>query len=219
MKVIFLDIDGVLNTADSMYMDRFIPCEDIDGQIVPDHLSYRSVRILNDIIKETGAKVVISSTWRLGRSVEWLQKLLDRYGFEGEVIGRTGKLWDECRGAEIQQWLDVKTDYDIESFIIIDDDSDMAHLLGHLVHTEIMLGLYEKHKKQSIKTLNYPNKWHMMYYRIKHNLRRSKNGFKHYIWWNFWRSPQIDRKRRKELKNKAKEGINNEYCRINKVNK
>jgi len=52
MQVLFLDIDGVLNTA--KYIQEH-GAKDVDP--------HKAV-ILNDIVKRTGVKVVLSSTWR-----------------------------------------------------------------------------------------------------------------------------------------------------------
>ena len=53
--------------------------------------------------------MVISSTWRLGRTVEVLQRLMELRGFEGEVIGKTDCIdlkenWS-CRGNEILKYI------------------------------------------------------------------------------------------------------------------
>ena len=57
MKIIFLDIDGVLNTYNSM--DRFCP---------------KAVSCLNEFVQESGAKVVISSSWRLSWKIEEMRE-------------------------------------------------------------------------------------------------------------------------------------------------
>jgi len=82
-KIIFLDIDGVLN------------CEIDDIQNEFEDISKRCVKMLNTIIKETDAKVVISSVWRNNRTVDQLQELLEKYGFEGEVVSKTPHLGKE----------------------------------------------------------------------------------------------------------------------------
>jgi predicted mannosyl-3-phosphoglycerate phosphatase (HAD superfamily) len=61
VKVIFLDIDGVLCNHESIsagYKTRTAPEQDPYGPHVD------CVAALNRIIKETGAKIVVSSTWR-----------------------------------------------------------------------------------------------------------------------------------------------------------
>ena len=57
------------------------------------------------------------------------------------------------RGIEIQRWLN-ETKYEIESFVILDDDSDMLHLSEKLVKTKGTRGLTEKEAKEAIDMLN-----------------------------------------------------------------
>jgi hypothetical protein len=128
MKVIFLDIDGVLNVIPQGH-DAF-------GGIF--HPNF--VKNLGRIIDETEAKIVISSSWRHSG----LQKMLDMWEFRnlpGEVIGVTPDLYrfldfegerTMVRGDEIQAILDQY--YQITNYVILDDDDDMLDSqLGHFV--------------------------------------------------------------------------------------
>lgn len=97
------------------------------------------VQFLNNLIARTDARLVISSCWRIGRTVSELQQLLDKWKVEGLVVGKTG--WDSnvIRGVEIQRWLDEHPE--VESFVILDDDKDMGALLPFLVRTKFEPGL------------------------------------------------------------------------------
>lgn len=141
MKVIFLDIDGVLNSVDYMNVlhklkheakDSTIETRDEYGQL----FDPRCVLLLDYIIRMTGAKLVISSTWRHS-GLKVMQELWQMRDLPGEVIDITCKSWEVegeiidryqwrgqgvCRGHEIQQWLNEHT---VESYVILDDDSDM----------------------------------------------------------------------------------------------
>lgn len=122
MKVIFLDIDGVLNVIGQGH-DKY-------GQIFHNHF----VENLARVIKATDAKIVISSTWRHSGLDEMLSMWKDR-NLPGEVIGITPTaqvlvylgLFDNVdeivRGNEIQFWLD-KTQV-VTQYVILDDDEDM----------------------------------------------------------------------------------------------
>ena len=178
MKVIFLDIDGVLNSED-WFKRRF---EETDKDIVHSQYPFYEfdkglVQNLNRIIKETGAKVVVSSTWRLGRSVEELQEILEKVGFEGKVIDKTphfggvgGFGYTIPRGCEIEWWLkehgyrrinwskerlrEELQKSKVKNYVILDDDSDM--LLGqreHFVHTSWKSGLSDYATEKAINTL------------------------------------------------------------------
>jgi len=120
MKVVFLDIDGVLN----------VYCESRDkwGCTFHQHL----VDNLRYIIEKTDAKIVISSTWRYDGLEVMRQMWLDR-NLPGEVIDITpdapevvknglAEFYDLVdRGHEIKLWLDNNT---VDKYCIIDDDND-----------------------------------------------------------------------------------------------
>src|SRR5437016_7412087 len=77
VRVIFLDIDGVL--APIRRWDRY-------GDLDP-----ACVQVLNEIVARGGADVVVSSTWRYGRTVAELQVILESKGFTGRVLDRDRK--------------------------------------------------------------------------------------------------------------------------------
>ncbi len=150
MKIIFLDIDGVLNTAEN-FVEGNLPSNPTMEEINLSMLDERLIKNLNTIIEETGAKVVVSSTWRMGRSIEELKCLLDKKGFVGEIIGKTPILNDD-RGIEIQKFID-ESSFNIDSFTILDDDSDMCHLMDKLIQTNFIEGLNNITVKNAIKML------------------------------------------------------------------
>lgn len=156
MKIIFLDIDGVLNS--NSILSEYIP--EIDGEYYPyqPHL----VDNLNSILKRTGAKIVVSSTWRLGESVERLQYLLTHMGVKGEVIGKTDSYRDKfvVRGNEILKWIQDNERllgchyYDFYDYVIIDDDSDMLYSQrDNFVHIQGEEGLTKEYAEQAIEIL------------------------------------------------------------------
>lgn len=58
MKVIFLDIDGVLNSNDWYVKTRGVGGYN-GGDIDPE-----CIELINDLIDATGAKIIMSSSWR-----------------------------------------------------------------------------------------------------------------------------------------------------------
>ena len=165
-KLLFLDFDGVLNSHDwfkrRLTWVSWVP----DGtrelrenrDICPDNMVQ-----LNKLVEATGAEVVVSSTWRIGRTLEELRDILQRNGFQGTVIGMTPKLSDKRegnryvatqRGDEIQAWMDANCQQQDIAFVILDDDSDMVHLKGHLVKTSMFqVGLCAHHVSEAILKL------------------------------------------------------------------
>ncbi len=90
-------------------------------------------------------KIVISSMWRIGRSLAELKKIAKKSGLdETAIIGVTpmfrGREFDTERGHEIAAWM-AKHDVKEEDVVIIDDDSDMVHLMHRLVLTDSYDGL------------------------------------------------------------------------------
>jgi hypothetical protein len=144
----FLDFDGAIVTRSSMVYAMTKENRDVEM------LDPVCIERLNRIVEATGAKIVISSTWRILHTLEELKLWLKEKGFRGEVIGSTPVLYME-RGVEIQTWLGAKG-CDRSSFVIIDDDDDMAHLLHKLVRTNMDGGLLDHHVDQAIKILKEP---------------------------------------------------------------
>ena len=158
MKIIFLDIDGVLN-CESAYRNGECQYQEWiweDGR--KDHYQrfcVRSKELLNKLIDETGAKIVISSTWRHS-GIEFMKKVWVMEEMSGEIIGITPSLrtkgLDIPRGLEIAYFLNndlqfnhinwdkgIQQEYmdksGVENYIIIDDDSDMLYnQRKHFVH-------------------------------------------------------------------------------------
>jgi hypothetical protein len=149
-KLIFLDFDGVVNSV------AFIKkLQETNSPLLEDCsklIDYSAVQVLNKIIERTGAKVVISSTWRLYFKRNKLIDILESYGFKGIVIGVTPDLINKPRGEEIQRWMD-NCEYQ-GKFVIIDDSSDMAHLKDHLFQTDNDYGLLEEHIEPIVERLN-----------------------------------------------------------------
>ncbi len=147
IKLIVLDIDGVLNSTKFMQY-----CHD-NGVDPDDQIDPKAVALINELVKKTGAKIVISSCWRLpfvdSNNLDGLKEILvTRNGISDDIIGMTpdGFVTNcrKIRGDEIQTWLD-DCGLDIDSFVIIDDDSDMGHLWKFLVKTSVQTGLQRQH--------------------------------------------------------------------------
>ena len=147
MKLIFLDIDGILNCAASFRNLYSFPIDD------------DKVDLLAQIVEATGAELVLSSTWRSdfdskmniidkrGGAPELVEKLKTR-GLK--LIGKTGN--DVNRETEIRNFLwEFSKDHEVESFIVLDDD--VVHM-PQLVKTNWNLGLTPHCVEKAIKMLN-----------------------------------------------------------------
>ena len=156
-KIIFLDIDGVLNSERSFvggaYREREYHDHFKDGT-VDDPYWLKITRctidpiacdLVNRVLRECDAYIVMSSTHRQhfpddGRKLENLQNYLAALGVDGHrLIGWTPRLGTP-RGIEIKYWLDKNPGW--ERFVIVDDDSDMLpEQMEYFVKTDNAIGV------------------------------------------------------------------------------
>jgi FAD synthase len=196
-KILFLDIDGVLNSHRSLFKkfaehygvpysigdfsEKYWNCVDgINPELMkkideakkskdikfPNLSMYNfpfddiCIENCNKIIKENKCDIVIISTWRIGRTIEELQKLMDDIGIKGIVIGKTPD--NETRGLEIYDWINKyqnKHNIKIENICIIDDEHayDIDYMFSDFTIkdiTSIRNGLRENHIKEANKIFN-----------------------------------------------------------------
>ena len=139
-RVVFLDIDGVL--APIRQWDRY-------GDLDP-----ACIQVLNEIVMSAGADVVVSSTWRYGKTAPELQEILEAEGFKGCVLDKTPTgAPGENRGDEIAAWL---AEHAVSGYVIIDDHVDMGELHAHLVLTHPARGLQPADAPRAIAMLMRP---------------------------------------------------------------
>lgn len=113
MKILFLDIDGVLNSTRTCVAFGGYPFE--LSQIGA--FDQVSIRLLQRLCDSAGVQVVLSSAWRLSNEPK---AAADALGLP--IIDRTPYI-PGPRGGEIQDWLDRHPD--VERYAILDDDADM----------------------------------------------------------------------------------------------
>lgn len=169
MKLIFLDIDGVLNTS-TTFKRRYYEYKKTGKY----NLEVDEFRIyyLKKIVDETDAKIVLSSTWRSGFTkkdnkvipiyykAEQLVNMFNKYNLEIYDITPYDK--NRYRENEILEYLEKRED--VESFIVIDDECyDLKKFINNeLIHIkndctsfcEDENGLLEHHVSISINKLN-----------------------------------------------------------------
>ena len=157
MKVIFLDIDGVLNEESSR--SRCCGYKGIDD---------KKVENLAMIVKATGAEIVLISTWKddwrktdkshQGMLANYLDKKLKKQGLA--VLDKTESVdrasgFHLSRGEGILQYLSTHT---VEGYVILDDyqfDYDGCGLTENYVKTDNKDGgLTEELSQKAILILN-----------------------------------------------------------------
>lgn len=131
MKVVFLDIDGVLNSHRTYIAFGGIPRT--TARNCRATLDEVAIRLIGGIVHASNAKVVLSSTLR--KHSDWLD-----YGpaLDLPIIDRTPS-GIGSRGREIADWLAVHPE--VKQYAIIDDDSDMLQeQFPFFVHTSYLEG-------------------------------------------------------------------------------
>ena len=159
-KIIFLDIDGVLNTC---WWDRKTPVDKYGYAFDPN-----AVANLAKIINETGADIVVSSTWKFMGLPQMLDMWKER-GLPGKIIDMTpNTVSDEVllvvdleqmeltpiRGMEVQEWLNTKGKK-VSHYVILDDmDNMLPEQQSHFVQTNPEVGIIEDDANKAIVILN-----------------------------------------------------------------
>lgn len=147
-KIIFLDVDGVLN-------------DDTTNAVAPSGcvgVMDSKVKLLRTIIDLTGAKVVLSSDWKLcepgNRDYQYLEnKLWYKGGIR--IYGKTPDIDWRRREQEILAWLGQHPA--VTSWVVLDDirfdDFSRLEFAGHLVITDYKVGLTDSDALKAIKIL------------------------------------------------------------------
>jgi histidinol phosphatase-like enzyme len=156
-KIVFLDIDGVVN-----HEIWYVMTEGKSGHFDPE-----AIALLNQL-ESIGAEVVVTSSWG-NDGVEQLKNV----GLKLPILGCTKKLHYQfdwaCRGNEIDYWLTqnfggIGTSFgrsyrnDDYEYVIFDDESDM--LLGqkdNFIQTDEQTGITQEDIDKAIKILNREN--------------------------------------------------------------
>lgn len=154
MKILFFDIDGVLNNGEySKTLDRPMHIDGYGG--LPD-IDYKNIQFINYIVEETECYLCISSGWR------FFNGLIDHLyscGLNANILGVTPICGS--RGKEIQLFIDsIKKNLgvEIESYAVVDDNDLMDGLHeGRFVKTDFDYGLTENETKLIIDILNGKN--------------------------------------------------------------
>jgi len=115
VRVIFLDVDGVLNIESRSYKTFMRP----RGQHIEEHL----VKRLDYIISQTEAKIVVSSSWKT--MMEDLKMQMEEAGFSNwdVVIGKT-EINSKLRGDQILECVEHLKH--IDSYVVLEDEPDIV---------------------------------------------------------------------------------------------
>lgn len=147
-NVVFLDIDGVLNSRRSAWARTEI------GELDPSACAR-----LQRLCDESHAAIVVSSAWRLVYGLPRTVARLRAAGLRAPVVGETPHLPNAARGVEIGRWLARSAPTECPSLsgmVILDDIEAMALLAPWLVLTTDDVGLTDEHVDMALEVLARP---------------------------------------------------------------
>ena len=163
MKLLFLDIDGVMNTEHGLktISENWTKMEKIQIIGEKDPFCPEAVKALHTIIESTQAKIVITSTWAGGPDgLKKMRKLWKDRNLPGEIYDVTTDTRHGIRGQEVETYLEERglrqpfsrwmskhsieerEACKIEGYCIVDDEWDFFILQQpHFVNTPEYYGL------------------------------------------------------------------------------
>lgn len=179
MKALFLDHDGVICLG-SEFGSRFKKQNRSVGETVGikelpilerfDNFNNKAIKVLNKILEETGAEIVVSSDWKRWANLEELGEFYELQGIIKKPIALTPNLkdfdeysealfhykgwYERARILEVNHWLKNNP---VDSWVAVDDmqlgefinlDGETNGGLTNFVHTP---RLYEGIKQSGVK--------------------------------------------------------------------
>lgn len=154
MKVIFLDNDGVICLSNNWGtrnkkrqkagISTKVPFVELPLEVRFDNFDKKAVKILNEVLEETGAELVVSSDWRFYATLEELGDYYESQGISKKPIGMTEKFsevfpreWSGLRFRaelelerymEIERWLEQHPE--VTKWVAVDDLDMSIDYLG-----------------------------------------------------------------------------------------
>lgn len=175
MKIVFLDCDGVINSMPFLRgltasRDASFDFSTSAGKVAgcTAMVDPKNVSCLNDLTRRSGAFIVLSSSWRHLLTPEEFCKVAVRSGIEAEIIGRTPTIFpmkmsmSVPRGFGVDAWLMERHAPPagpmqvVDSFVALDDDSDLEPYKDRLVRTDPSVGLTAADVEAALAVLAKP---------------------------------------------------------------
>jgi hypothetical protein len=157
MRIIFLDIDGVLNSENEPY----------EGKLW--RLSESAILRVNTIIERTDARIVLTSDWRRYHGLQRCAEVLRAHGLSAEIVDATPNLenrrtvheedfdptayFERLRRSEIEAWM---KSHDIQTFVVIDDLAVFERDHPNMILTNATTGLTAEDAARAIAVLCRP---------------------------------------------------------------
>lgn len=171
MKVVFFDIDGVINSErsflggshrlDVIHVDDYMDDESYTQRLARITVDPIACGLINRILKRVDAHLVLSSTHRKhfkdeATKLEKIQEYLTVLGIDGQrCIGWTPSLHKK-RGEEIKHW--IYEHPEVTDYVIIDDNSDMLpEQLANFVHVDSAVAFSAGDYREACRILGEPD--------------------------------------------------------------
>lgn len=153
MKILFLDIDGVLNSHNFFVAE--VAAKRESEYAIRHRMDLQCIERLNEVCRRTACKVVLSSTWRkpIAMGLGNTFRIMRHFGFRYRLDDMT-PLLGESRGSEISTWLSLYAPDDY-TFAVVDDceRDQMAGVLHRFVQTNQQVGLQDADVERLITLL------------------------------------------------------------------
>lgn len=160
MRVIFLDIDGVLNSKE--FFQNRQPTQ------VLNEIDEEKVKLLQQIVQATNAKIVLTSTWRIyDKADKVYQHLVDVLAKYDLSIFDCTPWINENRPKEIAVWLSMWNSFKdvnkhVFGFVSLDDDFTVKQYAKYGMQHQLIKttfygkygGLQPEHVQRAIDILN-----------------------------------------------------------------
>ena len=146
LNIIFLDIDGVLI--------KFASPKKVDHSEF-EELKYwdkEALQLVNKLIKSSGAKVVITSSYRNHKTKKQIVDMMQLAGFNYNIYDVIPSIKYLGRGGNINKWL---KEHNVSNFVIIDDQyhNIEEYFPKNFVKVETNEGLTLAHTLKALKIL------------------------------------------------------------------
>jgi hypothetical protein len=154
--VVFLDIDCVLNSKqwyahNAASHEGPSPCS-TERRLWEKSIDPECVQRLNRILRQTGAVVIVSSSWRKKHALSEIVSILESRGFRGEINGTTSATGALSRTEEISEWL-AENRPPGSAWVAIDDELTSGLPGERIVSPSSETGLTDRDVEQAIAIL------------------------------------------------------------------
>lgn len=150
MKIIFLDFDGVLNYEGPDPGNRINRADMADDPSIA--LFWEKCQLVQCIVNQTGAAIVLSTAWRHDFSQSVIEGWLAEKGLTAPIVGITPSYLPPWRIHEIREYLQDHPD--ISRYIVLDDLDLREGKFNLFIRCDPTKGLTEEQVQEAIAYLN-----------------------------------------------------------------